>query len=228
MNIFWQQDLFSDEERDIAFKYFNPVNSIGDADLSRCATHHMPDSCKISQYLPNLGKYFYSKNYFLIDSNNVLQHFSEHDELFIKSDSGKKIISGQVYTKERWLEELSYLRQRNSEEILVFVSLPVKIKKEYRHLFVGEMLSDSCQYMEDCELCASKETSDVAIALAKEIRKNSYFYPEQLVAIDIGVDESGQAGLIEINNLENSGFYAVDFDKVYSDLFKYCQDLSTI
>ena len=143
---------------------------------------------------------------------------------FIRPDSGKKIFAGQVFEKHKWLEEYAFLKQRNADKILVFVAEKEWIGREWRCLFVGEELVGVSDYMYEGEILGGfagrRNITQKMKDFAQVIRYNELFSPEDNVAIDIGQREDGSYGLIEINFLESSGFYACDPEPVYKALAK--------
>ena len=64
------------------------------------------------------------------------------------------------------------------------------------------------------------QVTDEINKLALDIRSNPFFFPEECVTIDIGRMSDGSYKLIEINNLETSGWYAADPYPIYQELSK--------
>lgn len=234
--LIWQPDIFPDEERKIAEKYFcvedydgfsryfpdeisGPFSMRGAVATATRLGHNLSRfDCR--NWVPHLWKQMISEIFWWtipeeLDENNY------NWPLFIRPDSCKKLFAGQVYSKDKWREEFNYLKQRNSEKILAFVAKPEWIGREWRCLFVGEELVGISDYMYELEIldeAGQKNITEELKNYAKTIRANGYFSPEDNLTIDIGQRSDGSYGLVEINFLETSGFYAADADRIYKSL----------
>lgn len=235
--LIWQPNIFPDEEKEIAAKYF----AVEDYNLSltpisktpfvmRGAVYvagrlgHNLDRFNCQKWVPWLSEYMISQNYGWTTPEIICKWDDNCFPFFIRPDSCKKLFAGQVYSQDKWIEEFNYLKQKNGEKILAFVADPEEIGYEYRCLFVDQELVDISAYMLNGEILDpplnSPDWDGELVALAKRIRMNDYFSPEDNVTIDIGQRSDGSYGLVEINFLETSGFYNVDKDLVYAKLAK--------
>lgn len=238
--LIWQPDIFPKKEKEIAKQFFD----VEDFDLNskqkvqnKGLTFTMRGAVgtatrlglNISQYdcrnwVPYLSDYMISKNFHWTTAKIVSDYPHYLFPSFIRPDSGKKIFAGQVFEKHKWLEEYAFLKQRNADKILVFVAEKEWIGREWRCLFVGEELVGVSDYMYEGEILGGfagrRNITDKMLNLAREIRSNELFSPEDNVAIDIGQREDGSYGLIEINFLESCGFYACDPEPIYKALAK--------
>lgn len=240
--LIWQPDIFPDEERKIAEKYFSVI----DFDILKAQNYtsysspivmrgavatatrlgHNLSRFDCRNWVPHLWKQMISEIFWWtipeeLDENNY------NWPLFIRPDSCKKLFAGQVYSKDKWREEFNYLKQRNSEKILAFVAKPEWIGREWRCLFVGEELVGISDYMYELEILDEAGQRNITEELknyAQTIRANDYFSPEDNITIDIGQRSDGSYGLVEINFLETSGWYSVDKDLVYAKLAKQLYD----
>lgn len=230
----WEPGVFPDEEREIAKEYFDVVDL--DKFKKKDGTQFfLRGSLNAASKLKiNLDRFDcrnwvpWLKNYMLSTSfwwniPSEIHHYGF--PLFVRPDSAKKIFAGQVYSLDGWLQELSYLKQRNVEDCLCFCASPEKLKREWRCLFVGMELVGVSAYMEDSEILESAPPEDDCKIekvkdLAREIRRNRFFFPEDNITIDIAETEPGDFKLVEINFLETSGWYFVDKSQVYTKLLQ--------
>lgn len=239
--LIWQPDIFPDEEKQIAAKYF----CVQDFDLNtkshldntnspfamRGAVYtagrlgHNLERFNCQKFVPHLHEHMISRNFGWTTPEVISKWEDEFFPFFIRPDSCKKLFAGQVYpSKEKWLEEFNYLKQKNGEKILAFVAEPEKIGYEWRCLFVGQHCVGISAYMLNGEILDPPlkyfNPDDNLILFAHNIRKNDYFWEEDNLTIDIGQREDGSYGLVEINFLETAGWYSVDKDLVYAKLAK--------
>lgn len=235
--LIWQPNIFPDEEREIAAKYFcvedfssstrmalqntgSPFVMRGAVSTaSRLGLNLSRFDCQ--EWIPWLSEYMISKSFEWSIPSELCKYADWTWPLFIRPDSCKKLFAGQVYSKDKWREEFNYLKQRNSEKILAFVAKPEWIGREWRCLFVGQELVGISDYMYEGEILDKPGNRNINLKLwefAETIRANSYFSPEDNLTIDIGQRSDGSYGLVEINFLETSGFYAADADRIYKSL----------
>lgn len=232
--LIWQPDVFPDEEKEIAAKYF----SIEDFSLSAhpygcgspfvfrgavaTATRlgHNLDRFNCQKFVPHLYQYMISRKFWWDVPERILD-LRVNWPLFIRPDSCKKLFAGQVYSKDKWTEEYNYLKQKNGEKILAFVAEQEWIGREWRCLFVGQELVGISDYMYEGEILdepAQRNITEELKTFAAKIRENDYFSPEDNLTIDVGQKSDGSYGLVEINFLETSGWYGVDKDTAYAKL----------
>lgn len=237
--LIWQPDIFPNEEREIAAKYFY----VQDFDLNtklylsntnspfvmRGAVYaagilgHNLDRFNCQKWVPWLSEYMISKSFEWSTPHELCKYADWTWPKFIRPDSCKKLFAGQVYSKEKWLEEFNYLKQKNGEKILAFCAEPEEIGREWRCLFVGQELVGISDYMYRGEILDQPGNRNIDLNLwkfAETIRANEYFSPEDNLTIDIGQRSDGSYGLVEINFLETAGWYSVDKDLVYAKLAK--------
>jgi len=234
--LIWQPNIFPDEEKEIAGKYFiiedyhigkvfqkQPFALRGAVATATRLGHNL-SRFDVRNWSAYLHQYMISKNFWWDIPERISQFSHAYCwPLFIRPDSCKKLFAGQVYSYNKWREEFNYLKQKNGEKILAFVASPEWIGREWRCLFVGQELVGVSDYMYEGEILDEAGQRNVTEELknyAKTIRANDYFSPEDNVTIDIGQRSDGSYGLVEINFLETSGFYNVDKDLVYAKLAK--------
>lgn len=234
--LIWQPNIFPDEEREIAAKYFivedynlsltpiptTPFVMRGAVYVAGRLGHNL-SRFDTRNWIPHLWRHMISETFFWDVPERMEQIPDMYWPFFIRPDSCKKLFAGQVYSKDKWVEEFNYLKQKNGEKILAFVAKPEWIGREWRCLFVGQELVGVSDYMYEGEILDEAGQRNVTEELknyAQTIRANDYFSPEDNVTIDIGQRSDGSYGLVEINFLETAGWYSVDKDFVYSKLAK--------
>lgn len=208
--LIWQPDIFPDKEKEIAAKYF----SIRDFDVdTKIWLDHTQnpfvlrgavatatrlglnlDRFNCQKWVPWLSEHMISKDFWWEIPKEICSKASWIWPLFIRPDSGKKLFAGQVYTKEKWLEEFNFLKQKNGEKIIALCANPEWIGREWRCLFVGQELVGISDYMYEGEILdnpARTNVTDNLVFLAHKIRNNDYFSPEDNVTIDIGERKDG-------------------------------------
>ncbi len=238
--LIWQPDIFPEKEKEIAEKYFTvenfnvldrrckygygqPFAMRGAVNTAACLGLNINNySCQ--KFVPYLADYMISRHFSWATAKQLTEYQDWAWPMFLRPDSGKKIFAGQVFEKHKWIEEYNFLKQRNTEKILVFCAEKQWIGREWRCLFVGEELVGVSDYMYEGEIlggfAGQRNITDKMLDLAREIRSNELFSPEDNVAIDMGQREDGSYGLVEINFLESCGFYACDPEPIYKALAK--------
>lgn len=142
-------------------------------------------------------------------------------EIFIRPLVDSKWIAGMVLNEKEyydWKEKLENIDFNFNEPI--FVSKVNPPKDEFRLFFVNKIFSTGSQYKKNFELHKNKTVPTEVIVLAQNfIEKNMNQLPLSFV-VDVGVNES-QIGVIEVNGINNAGFYEIDKEKLIMDFLKY-------
>jgi len=237
--LIWQPNIFPDEEKVVAAKYFDIEDYVYGQSLSTwrpwafrgavagaSRLGHNLDRFDCRKWIPHLQDYMISRE-FLWTTAKDLAKSDRPWPMFVRPDSCKKLFAGQVYSFEKYLEEYKYLQQKNGEKILVFAAKPEWIGREWRFLYVGEECVGYSDYMYNGEIIENPQPRAVSIELERfvdSIRANEYFSPEDNITIDVGQRADASYGLVEINFLETAGWYGVDKDRVYEKLAKQLND----
>jgi hypothetical protein len=83
--------------------------------------------------------------------------------------------------------------------------------------FVNKNFSTGSQYKKNFELYKNNYVPNDIIDMANNfVEKNTNFLPISFV-VDVGADECN-LGVIEVNGINNAGFYAIDKEKLIIDL----------
>lgn len=191
-----------------------------------------------TRFYPAFRKELVNDNFHFLDAHGISQGYPrphgyspEPSDLydnnhgwpkFIRPTKGTKAFSGNVYTKEKFNEELEFLKQNKNfdETTLCVCAPPVKIYREWRCVFVNKTYVSGAQYMVEGEKetdCHTKTPKEVEI-FAKKIAKSPFFDNIFEFTIDIGLIKSkmgGELRLIEVNSFECADFYENDLEKIY-------------
>lgn len=141
-----------------------------------------------------------------------------HEEIFIRPLMDSKWLAGTVMSKIEYLEWIQKLKKMEfdfNEPILVSnVDYP---QDEYRLFFINHKFSTGSQYKRDYEMFFSRKVPESIVELGKNFMNNNINNLPSSFVIDIGENKS-KIGIIEVNGINNSGFYHIDKEKLIKDL----------
>lgn len=141
-------------------------------------------------------------------------------EIFIRPLIDSKWLAGMVIDEieyHEWKQKLENIDFDFNESI--FVSKVNAPKDEYRLFFVNGKFSTGSQYKRDFESYKNNKVPESAIQLAEKFtQRNKEYLPISFV-VDIGVNKD-RIGVIEVNGINNAGFYEIDKEKLIFDLMK--------
>ena len=143
-----------------------------------------------------------------------------HEEIFIRPLIDSKWIAGTVLTSKDYYEWKTQLQNIDFDfNELIFVSKVHAPKDEYRLFFINHSFSTGSQYRKDYDTFKNKTVPLEIITLAQEfVNKNNQNLPLSFV-VDVGIDDNHK-GIIEVNGINNAGFYESDKEKLVLDLIK--------
>lgn len=170
---------------------------------------------------------------FLLNADQVIcpiscVDFSNYDYLFIRPCSGQKEFAGKVWSKESFTTWLPYALKKGNginldTDFLVAVSTPKTIRREYRVFVVGGKAIDISLYKVQSPFRTRAETpTDAYRKMDFSIRHLDYSkilkYAETVAnhwspALGFCLDIAATMDdlkVVEINCLNNSGFYSCD------------------
>lgn len=134
--------------------------------------------------------------------------------LFVRPVAGNKMFSGNVYSKEKFLEEVAFMRSRNIGNILCMYATPRLLTHEYRLIIIEGKVVSGSRYMVNGELSIDPEVPSYVVlegnAVAEALAKENIM---EAVA-DFAITDKGPQ-LIELNDIHTSSFYAADLDAIY-------------
>jgi hypothetical protein len=162
--------------------------------------------------LPDLLNEDYFDGY---EWEDVLDSFQHHEKLWIRSASGNKNFTGGVFTRGEFMNEVEYLKQINSDDIVFVVAYPKTIYREYRFVFVGGKVISSSLYMENGNPKQGEHASDDLTKFAQKWFDSQCLLPKHVV-VDITDDQK----IIEINNIFTSGWYSCDLERIITAVKK--------
>lgn len=143
-----------------------------------------------------------------------------NDAIFIRPLIDSKWLAGTVMEVDEfneWKEKLERIEFDFSEYI--FVSELNQPESEYRLFFVNGIFSTGSQYKKDFELYKNRFVPDYIIQKAEIfVFENKNNLPKSFV-VDVGQKED-KIGIIEVNGINNAGFYDIDKEKLILDLIK--------
>lgn len=137
--------------------------------------------------------------------------FPDHDRLFIRPNSGRKIFTGTTLTKKWWKQELDIIRGLPSSDIddddLVIIAPYKEILAEYRILMQGENMIDFSQY-------SGGENVSFGDASALRFWASTIdYHPDRYYTVDIAKTPESYK-LVEINSGVSAGWYDMDYDNI--------------
>lgn len=139
-------------------------------------------------------------------------------EIFIRPLIDSKWLAGTVLTAEEfvdWKNKLENIDFDFNEKI--FVSKIHEPEDEYRLFFVNNSFSTGSQYKRSYEQYKNSLVPDKVVDIAnKFVEKNKGNLPSSFV-VDVGLDNR-HMGIIEVNGINNAGFYNIDKEKLILDL----------
>ena len=173
------------------------------------------EQIKLSDFFEIAPELMWNKPIFM---GHFKDYMIEEEEIFIRPLIDSKWIAGTVLNKKEysdWKLQLENIYFDFNE--LIFVAKVHEPKDEYRLFFVNSTFSTGSQYKKNYELFKHTEVPVEVVGLALQfIEKNKQYLPQSFV-VDIGVDDN-HIGVIEVNGINNAGFYDIDKEKLIIDL----------
>ena len=180
------------------------------------------EAFKVSNYLSNAGDgidLFLNKDLFFITygmlRQNPLRYFDMigDDKVFIRPDSGNKVFTGTVLTKNNIKEELFHLDKFPSvvNNTILLVSSVKNIKREYRAVIVGNDVVAASLYLEDDEFKMSSDIPDDVYEIAGKYASLPIDNKvDDYVVCDVAELSNGDFKIIELNSVSTSDLYMCD------------------
>ncbi len=143
------------------------------------------------------------------------------NEYFIRPSMDNKWFAGMVLEKNALIEWIEKLRSIDIDMSTSIILAPVSYPhKEYRLCAVNGRITAGCQYREDMEKMMIEGYPLFVQKFAEDfIAKNKSVLPNSFI-IDVALGENQSIGVIEVNSINSSGFYAInkkDYVKSISD-----------
>lgn len=157
------------------------------------------------------------------DAGLTLVGTSRMEESFVRSNSGYKRFQGGLYSSDVYIVETDRLAIPR-EEIMVFADKK-QIAQEYR--FVIRCKFNEVTDLWDYEIVTYSQYSNNEVrelsyddieGIISDLRASSY-HPFPMFVIDYGFSED-KLKIIETNSINNSAYYACDFDKIVKSIIE--------
>lgn len=142
------------------------------------------------------------------------------EKIWIRSESGSKLFSGGVYTKEQFDVEHEYLRQNGKLEEWLVIAPPKQLRREWRLFIVDNKVISSSQYMRlgEIEILPPNKTPKNVIKFAANWAEKWGHNWSGAFVLDVCelLEENSFPSLkvVEINSINTSGAYEADMTKV--------------
>jgi hypothetical protein len=188
------------------------------------AYHNTPEfDC--TSYYPYLGKYLLNSNYMMLPYGELYRKrdmlfdkFGEQDTIFVRPNSGGKVFTGKLVTRDRYEKDISQLGYYHIKpRELVVVANPRNLNKEWRFIVVDGKVIAGSQYRSNDEKNVSPEVSPSAWDLAEEIAGGRY-QPARAWSLDICETMAGNQYLMEIGCVSCAGWYACDPEPIVREV----------
>ena len=147
-------------------------------------------------------------------------YLSHHWNLFIAPDDGWKSFTGQIIGSDKPESDIKYIDSLVKPDKLILVSPYRRPATEWRIFCDGTKIITGSQYRVNGRL----DTEESAILpqtvsqwlqpILREMRAIPDAYPDPMIVVDVGMDEYGAMGIIELNSFSCSGFYQCDLEKI--------------
>lgn len=173
-----------------------------------------------------LDKYRYSYYSGLIDSDYLMnpvydivkvKDLSITGGKFVKSDSGEKLLSGEVMDDSNFKDRVEFYKMDRLRDMDDLIVCDVKdICREWRLVICHGEVIDMTLYASTFISDKIKEADDGAADLAVKVAEGMDF--DDIYVMDIGQKNDGELKVIELNCIHTSGFYDMDYAKVFGKL----------
>jgi hypothetical protein len=135
---------------------------------------------------------------------------SNLEKFFIRPTEDNKAFDGMIIERELFLSWRKSESKKEIQTLNVIVSSPKKIYSEYRFFIVEYRIVTASLYkVQDNPLLSSHVPKNIVRYVESIIDR---WLPSSSVVIDVAVTDDGFK-IIEFNNINSSGFYAIDIDK---------------
>jgi len=142
---------------------------------------------------------------------------------FLRPSEDLKKFSGMVINAQEavdWLlnvKDESSMNEKLNDDTEIVVSIPKNIQAEWRWFIVGGKVINGSLYRMKGQTQQKEETDEKVIAEAQEFANK--WLPHENCVMDIALVD-GVPKVIEFNNINGSGFYDHDVEKVFGALWE--------
>lgn len=188
-----------------------------------------------SKYYTYYGKYLFNRNYIMMPLREVKRRISQlfmdlwprpgEPELFIRPSSGFKTFAGQVICKNNFEKDFEWFEKFSSPDALVVVAPSAPIVREWRLVVANRKVIAASQYRESGKLNIKEGAPDNIFEYANRIAKEVEWEPDPIYVMDIACGATALArGLLELNSLSCSGFYACPVEPIVTAASQLAQE----
>ena len=188
------------------------------------------DKFLCSSYYRHFGKYMMNSPYVFVQVAELIRMLdfyfdtfgNEIDgemKIFLRSDSGSKIISGGLMTKSNIRGFFTNKRSNFAmpyDDVMLLIAKPIAISREYRLVISGKSIVTGSQYLPT----ESSDIPDHVMSYANEVLENTTWDHDELCrmwTLDIAELPSTRCKVIEINSFNSSGLYKSDMKAVVKE-----------
>lgn len=173
-------------------------------------------------YYSYFGKYLLNKDYIMLPlcdfyrrKGEIYNIFSVDGNIFIRPNSGQKTFCGNLFHIDTLSSEMKIIEEYGKlplDRILIVISSPKKIEKEWRVVVADRKIVTSSLYKQDGFICEKEGCDDGVIDVVSSILSEEW-QPENVYVLDICLCDKSYS-LLEINSFSCSGLYHCDAKKV--------------
>lgn len=173
------------------------------------------DNFDYKAWLANWGRENLLNDEVLIGKIGEIVPPENMEEFFIRPCQDNKHIAGGLMERAEFLRLVGCLEEDGegllTKQTEVLISRPKKISKEYRAFVVGGQIVAGSLYRDNFELSIKEGLpSEAILFLASLFLK---WTPSDSFVIDVA-EVNGKYKIIEVNNINSSGFYGADIEKI--------------
>lgn len=200
----------------ITRKYENIIGIYSDHDYS--VTEYMSKT-KFNNFLNK--KCIFTTFGLFKNNKDFYYELLNKDKVFIRPNSGKKVFTGLVISKNDFDYEINSLEKLSSvsNNTIILISEPKEIKNEYRFFIVNEKVISGCQYIENGAIKFIKNYPELAFKEAEKVAKLSLEEkPDIAFVCDVAELTNGIFEVIEFNALSTSDVYVCDYVEIFKSV----------
>ena len=169
-----------------------------------------------STYYSYWGQYLLNDDYIMLPlmdfyrrRESVYRWYGLYDNcIFMRSNSGAKSFNGAIFPKEELDSEMQLINTgggKPSDEIIVIISTPKVIEKEWRIVIANRRAISYSQYKKDGKVDIIEGCDSGAIELANLVAKEEW-QPDYVYTLDI-CKSNDDYYLLECNSFSCAGLY---------------------
>ena len=178
-------------------------------------------------YYANFGKYMMNSPYVFVQVSELKRMLDFYfdtfgytvdgeSKIFVKSDSGSKVVSGGLMSKSDIKGHFGDLKGNEVmpyDDVMLLIAMPKNISREFRFVVSDGKVLTGGQYLP----ITSNIVPDYVSEYADEVLENMTWDPDgicKMWTLDIAELESTRCQVIEINSFNSSGLYGLDTEAI--------------